>query len=232
MSRDLSLSKRTEESRDKRPSAVINFELDEIKNHFDENIMDIENQFEIIDKLDAEVDKEKIDCILRSQIVFLGSSLDFYFHEITKFGLMKIYDGIWEETTKYKNIEVKMSIVSEALRERESSEWFINFINKKYIEVTMMSWDSINSQLNLIGLNVQNIAKEAFFERDSSEKVKDKLKRRIGELYNRRNSIAHQFDRLHSDATRIEISKEIVVGFIEDIKKIVYAIHKDAKNKD
>lgn len=231
MSRDLSL-KRVEEKREKKPSQVINFELDEIKNHFDENIIDIENQFEIIDRLDDEKDKEKIDCILRSQIVFLGSSLDFYFHEITKFGLMKIYEGIWEETSKYKNIEVNMEVLSRALRETENSEWFMEFINSKYASVTMMSWDSIKTQLNLIGLKAQNIAKDAFYDRTSSEKVNDKIKRRVGELFHRRNSIAHQFDRLHSNANRIEISKEIVVEFIEDVKKIVNAVHENAKNKD
>ena len=231
MNIDLSLT-RSEESREKKPSEVINFELDEIKKHFDENIIDIENQFEIINILDSKKDKEKIDCILRSQVVFLGSSLDFYFHGITKFGLMKIYEGVWEETSKYKNIEVKMDIVSKALRETESSEWFIEFINSKYAGVTMMAWESIKSQLNLIGLNVQNVARDAFYDKDSSEKVEIKIKRRVGELFYRRNSIAHQFDRLHSDASKIEISKEIVVEFIEDVKKIVNAVHENAKKKD
>lgn len=48
----------------------------------------------------------------------------------------------------------------------------------------------------------------------------------------RRNIIAHQFDRLHSNAEKIEISKEIVVDFINNIKKFVYAVHYEAVSKN
>lgn len=230
--RDLSLSKRIEGQREKIQSNVIKFELDEIKKHFDDNISDIQNQFDIIHMLDSGKDKDKIDCILRSQIVFLGSSLDFYFHELTKFGLMKIYHGIWGETDKYNNFQVSMQVVSQALKERENSDWFIEYINKQYQNVTMMSWDSIKSQINLIGLDINSIAKNAFYKKGASEKEIDKLKRRINDLFKRRNFIAHQFDRSHNDAVKIGISTETVVEFIEDVKKIVYAVHEVALSKD
>ena len=129
--RNLNLTTRREETREKRHSRVIKFEIEQIKEHFDENISDIENQFKIIDMLDKDKDKDKIDCILRSQIVFLGSSVDFYFHEITKYGLMKIYDKVWEKTDNYKKIKINIEVVFKALEAGNDSEWFIEFIDSE-----------------------------------------------------------------------------------------------------
>ena len=91
--RNLNLTQRKLNTRDKIQPEVVKFSLDEIKKHFEDSISAIEEQFKTIDLLESK-DREKIDYILRSQIVFLGGSLDFYFHEITQFGIMQMYDEI------------------------------------------------------------------------------------------------------------------------------------------
>lgn len=230
--RNLNLTTRREEIREKRYSRVIKFEIEQIKEHFDENISDIENQFKIIDMLDKDKDKDKIDCILRSQIVFLGSSIDFYFHEITKYGLMKIYDKVWEKTDNYKKIKINIEVVFKALEAGNDSEWFIEFIDSEYRGITMMSWRSITNQIELIGLDIDEIAEKVFPNNDLiKQKKKDELKKVVTTLFKRRNFIAHQFDRRHNDAIRKDISKTEVVNFIKDIKKIVYAVHETLLEK-
>lgn len=230
--RNLNLTTRREEIREKRYSRVIKFEIEQIKEHFDENISDIENQFKIIDMLDKDKDKDKIDCILRSQIVFLGSSIDFYFHEITKYGLMKIYDKVWEKTDNYKKIKINIEVVFKALEAGNDSEWFIEFIDSEYRGITMMSWRSITNQIELIGLDIYEIAEKVFPNNDLiKQKKKDELKKVVTTLFKRRNFIAHQFDRRHNDAIRKDISKTEVVNFIKDIKKIVYAVHETLLEK-
>ena len=57
------------------------------------------------------------------------------------------------------------------------------------------------------------------------------FKRRLNELFSRRNIIAHQSDRAHTDAQVNIITKEIVQNFICDIEKIVRAIDAEARNK-
>ena len=230
--RNLNLTTRREETREKRYSRVIKFEIEQIKEHFDENISDIENQFKIIDILDKDKDKDKIDCILRSQIVFLGSSIDFYFHEITKYGLMKIYEKVWEKTDNYKKIKINIEVVFKALEAGNDSEWFIEFIDSEYRGITMMSWRSITNQIELIGLDIDEIAEKVFPNNDlTKQKKKDELKKVVTTLFKRRNFIAHQFDRRHNDAIRKDISKTEVVNFIKDIKKIVYAVHETLLEK-
>ena len=67
--RNLNLTQRKLNTRDKIQPEVVKFSLDEIKKHFEDSISDIEEQFKTIDLLESK-DREKIDYILRSQIVF------------------------------------------------------------------------------------------------------------------------------------------------------------------
>lgn len=79
--------------------------------------------------------------------------------------------------------------------------------------------------MNLLGLEVKEIADKAFYKIGETEKTINKLKRRLNELYDRRNIIAHQFDRKHSNAVKKEISECVVKEFIKDMIKIVDAIN-------
>ncbi|MCI1999538.1 MAG: hypothetical protein LKJ75_02645 [Clostridia bacterium] len=226
--RNLDLNRRAEDTRENSKSEVVKFKLDEIKQHFDDNIKAIKDQFNIAQELILEDKRQNAEDIWRSQVVFLESAFDFYLHELTKFGLYGIFEGTpgWKETDKYNNIEVKMSIVEGALSSGKDSKWFLEFINGMYSGVTMTSFESFKAQMNLIGINIMEIANEAFYVQGANEKTMDKLKRRINELYHRRNLIAHQSDREHANAKRNEISKDLVKDFVKDFEKIVNAINK------
>lgn len=229
--RNLELDPRREDTRDKVPSIIVKFELDDIKNHFDENIQYVRSQFNIATELLQNEKEEDAKNIWRSQIVFLESAFDFYLHELTKFGLMEMFVGSWEKTEKYSNLRVKMSVVDRALNAREDSDWFLEFANEFYKELTLVSYESVKDQMNLLGLSLQNIADAAFYEEGSSVKTKDKLKYCLEGLYRRRNVIAHQSGRCHANAKREEITKEEVEAYIADIEKIVEKIQVEANDK-
>lgn len=90
---------RVVEIRDKRPPRI-SFEYDSIMNRFNENIEDVVAKFYIADSITDENQKKEI---WRSQIVFLESSLDFYLHEVIKFGFIKMFNGEW---LRHKGLEV------------------------------------------------------------------------------------------------------------------------------
>lgn len=229
--RNFDLAPRQEEIREKLSPAIVKFQLNEIEEHFDENLQYIRSQFDIADELFQNGREEEARNIWSSQIVFLESAFDFYLHELTKFGLSEMFIGNWDKTKKYNNLSVRMSIVDKALNARENSGWFLEFVNEFYKEITLVSYESVKDQMNLLGLNLQEVADAAFYERDSSVKTKDKLRKALEILYCRRNMIAHQSGRRHSDAQREEVTKDMVVKFIEDIEKIVREIHKLAEQK-
>ena len=229
--RNLDLAPRQEEVREKISPVIVKFPLNEIAEHFGENLQYIRSQFTIADELFQNGRVEEAENIWSSQIVFLESAFDFYLHELTKFGLSEMFIGNWDKTKKYNNLSVRMSIVDKALNAREDSGWFLEFVNEFYKEITLVSYKSVKDQMNLLGLNLQEVADAVFYERDSSIKTRDKLRTALEVLYFRRNMIAHQSGRRHSDAQREKITKDMVEKSIEDMEKIVGEIHKLAKQK-
>lgn len=229
--RNLGLMPRSENTRDKFHTEVIRFGLDQIIQHFTETIQAIYAQFDVADEL-IEIHKAyEAENIWRAQIIFLAGALDFYMHELTKYGLCEIYSERWKRTKKYDNLQVDMKTVETALKSGEDIDWFLEYVNGYYQIMTMVSYEAVKDQLNLIGIELQSVADGAFYQRESREKTKDKLKRRLNELFDRRNIIAHQTDRKHTDAMVNNITKEIVQEFIRDTEKIVKAIDAAARRK-
>ncbi|MBW8383100.1 MAG: hypothetical protein K0M69_11345 [Youngiibacter sp.] len=229
--RDLSLSYRESDTREKRSVHVASIELSAILKHFDENMLAIESQFAIADTLvvhNVEAAKE----IWRSQIVFIESAFDFFLHEITKYGMLKIFNGEWAKTAKYNNFSIKLSEVTEAIKNPENASWLTNNINTSIASLTFMSSESFKDQMNLIGVPFAKIADSAFAERGSSISPQVKLKTILDELYKRRNKIAHQSDREHISSNRLDIEKEFVVESIGNIKVIVISLLQQISEKD
>lgn len=226
---DFELSKRKENQRNKNAEEVIRFSLSEIMLHFDDAIAIIERQYSIADELmlqDKELDAKNI---WRAQVVFLSSALDFYMHEIAKFVLANMFDARIGATEKYGNIMIPMRIFEDALITGEGSYLFLEYINQVYSSVTMVSYGEIKEILKLIGIDASQIANDAFYKRGSVEKPIKKMEERLDRLYYRRNRIAHQTDRKHTNAQTEDITKAQVEEFISDIKRIVKAIDKEVR---
>ncbi|MDE6055883.1 MAG: hypothetical protein K2G55_19485, partial [Lachnospiraceae bacterium] len=132
----------------------------------------------------------------------------------------------------YKNIQISMERIEIALKSGGDVDWFLEYINHYYQVITMVSFDSVKDQFNLLGIDLAAVADGAFYQRDGEEKTKDKLKRRLNELFNRRNIIAHQTDRKHTNAQIMSIEEGIVQDYISDIEKIVKSIDTEIRKKE
>lgn len=229
--RNLDLAIRNEDTREKFHTEVIRFELNQIMQHFTESVQAIYTQFELADELISAGKINEGENIWRAQIIFLTSAFDFYMHELTKYGLCEIYDENWERTEKYSNLQVGMKTIEIALKSGEDIDWFLEYINDYYKAITMVSYESVKDQLNLLGIDLKKVADRAFYNRGEREKTRVKLRRRLNELFSRRNIIAHQSDRAHADAQVKNITKEIVQDFMDDIQRIVNSINEEVMNK-
>ena len=229
--RNLDLAIRNEDTREKFHTEVIRFELNQIMQHFTEFVQAIYTQFELADELISAGKINEGENIWRAQIIFLTSAFDFYMHELTKYGLCEIYDENWERTEKYSNLQVGMKTIEIALKSGEDIDWFLEYINDYYKAITMVSYESVKDQLNLLGIDLKKFADRAFYNRGEREKTRVKLRRRLNELFSRRNIIAHQSDRAHADAQVKNITKEIVQDFMDDIQRIVNSINEEVMNK-
>lgn len=166
--RNLDLATRNEDTRDKFHTRVIRFELDQIRQHFAETVQAINAQFDVADELLKSGKEIEGENIWRAQIIFLASAFDFYMHELTKYGMCEIYNENWERTNKYENLQVNMKVIEVALKSGEDIDWFLEFINGYYRTITMVSYESVRDQLNLLGIKLAHVADGAFFQRGAS----------------------------------------------------------------
>lgn len=221
--RNLELRPREEGTRDKAKIPVVRFPLDKITEHFQENISAVPGAVCRGGGAGPGREDRRGRKYLAFPDRFPGKRLDFFMHELTKYGLCEIHAGSWNSTVKYENIMVHMGVVEAAMRDRDSDAWFLDFINDTYGTVTMASWDTVKDQISLLGMDVMQIAKDAFWEQGSSEKPRSKDEAPVNSLFQRRNMIAHQSDRLHADAQKEPISRETVRSLLQMWRRIVAA---------
>ena len=230
--RDLTLTPRVEDIRDKQPGvSVIEFDLAQIKERFDNNLDSIRKQFDIAESLKAEGKIEECETVWRSQVVFLESALDFYIHEVSKYGMLNIFSGNWEKTEKYNNYQVPMKYVEEGFKNPESKAWLLQYLNERFSTEVYLSADTMKNQLNLLGLFFEPVMEKAFPKPSTPDSSYREGRKVVKELFGRRNQIAHQTDRKHNDATQNTISKEYVEQCFADISAIANSIQAIAIEK-
>ena len=223
MARNLDLAARTENIREQRP-APTQFDLDQIKAHFDESISAVEKQYEISDELFSEGKLDEAKTILRSQIVLAEGVLDFLIHEISKYGLYHMYEGSWEKSERYPNFSIQMRQFEIAMSAPDSKEWFFEFSNDRFSRDVFLAEDNMKDQLNLVGVSFSDVMQEAF-PMDNQEQSIKYGKEVIKALFARRNAIAHQNDRSHASAEQADITKSFVQDRLAEVKAIGNAIY-------
>lgn len=222
MNRDLTLKPRKEGVRDKQKGTqIIEYDLTMIKQHFDESLSIIKEQFEIADSMIKSGDNDKAEYIWRAQIVFLESILDFYIHELSKYAMIAMYSNKWEKSDKYKNFMIPMKSLEECIENQESNMWLLETVNIKFSREVYLGYESMKDQVNLIGLNFMDILQTTFESAEAGKMI-------IRKLFDRRNQISHQLDRKHTTAEQENITREFVLENIQNIEKLVSNIHNAA----
>ena len=205
---------RKEDSRKKRSVRLI-VKIFDVRTHFNENIKDVEAKFELAQR-EAKSDLHSAEEIWRSQVVFLESSLDFYIHEVVKYGFLKIFNGDWEETAQSRNFRLRfpllMKMYKDAGTAAQSLSDEIDEINR---ENCFLNFDNMQNNLKMVGL-----------------KIEGRYKPFVNELYGRRNKIAHQSNRIPGSAEKCVIKEADVKNYIKKVKEIVSSIDKQVKENN
>ncbi len=191
----------------------ISTDLSKIQDDFDINIKNVENKFALTDAL-KNGNLSSAEDIWRSQIVFLDSTLDFYIHEITKYGMSKIINDEWETTYDFKKYKVSMEFAKTIINSPENLSLFLEEIDKINQRLCFMYSENIKQQLKLIGVSVS-------FNNDEVATINN--------LYKRRNEIAHQAD--CTNGTKNSITEADVKNFIDCVKKLQTKIQEAVKSK-
>ena len=163
--------------------------------------------------------------LLRAQIVMIVSALDHYIHEITRVGMLEVYDGERSRTGAFLRFQVTLDAAMKGIS--ESSEngngWLDTEIRERHgylafqrpdniaDAVRLFSscelWPSVAAQLNL---------------------TPDDVKNRLRAIINRRNQIAHEADLDPSypgTGSRWPISPSDIANTLDFILDVCEAIH-------
>lgn len=222
------------------PVAVaVQFSLDEIKQHFDADLKNVESLGNAIElcknsQSNDQEQQEQVQTILRSQIVLAVAALDFYLHEIGKYCLLKMFRKEWDKSEQYSKIVISVDTFEHALDYDISVtvyDYFFNEIinnnNNNFSYKNFTSSEKIKQHLELTGLNFNKVMKQAF-PKESPNNYRNVLHN----LFQRRNQIAHQVDREHSNAEQAYLNEADAEKYVNDVKSIAEAIYKQAQEKD
>lgn len=224
-------------SRDQRKPDEIKVEgLSVIDTRFKEAMNDVQGLSKIYEKL-SEEDKENeinndvknsLQELLRSQILLMESALDLYMHEVSKFGISKIFNNHphWPKTTMFRNYKVSLGSLKEVYDGKKDSKSMANMIANMLQYSSYMKFDSIIQQLIMIGVI------------NSDEQIPSDIEAfrpTITALNDRRNIIAHASDRdfkkdFRGRKQKIEYSE--VQHFYTELKKFEGVIQTYIVNKD
>lgn len=224
LSKNLSLNKRKEDCRLPSQPVVKKFDISEIHQHFLDSIKKVEDLTSIYKKLNEE-------SILGAQIVFLDSAFDFFMHEITKFCLSEMFEQNWDRTSQYSNLKINLNQLHKILDGEDRNEIFLECINSMYQSVSIISYESIQKQFSLLGIDCKKVACKCF-KKDNKNQSKVALGQFFDCLYSKRNCIAHQSSRSHLDATIKSFSPEFLSEAIVTTTNVVKTIVEEIEHKN
>lgn len=198
----------------------ITFSLDEIYKHFTDSVTEVTSYSTLSESIKD--DRVLADNLLRSQIVMLCSSFDFYMHELIKVIMRYMFKGKWEKTGDYIELVGKMN-------EDVTEEKIIEAANKKFNKDSFYNkWPVSNCLFTMLGFKKDEVIKNSNLVRGITTEYN--FNKALQDFAERRNDIAHQYDRNLLTADIVPIDGTTVKKALDDIVKIVTSINTVANN--
>ncbi len=161
--------------------------------------------------------------LLRAQIVMIASALDHYIHEITRVGMLEVYDGVRPQTNAFLRFQVTMNATMTGISKPSENDWFDREIRDKHGHQAFQHPDNIANAVRLFS------SCELWRSVASELNLTDQdIKNRIRAIVNRRNQIVHEADLDPSypgTGNRWPISPSDVTSASDFIQNVCEAIH-------
>ena len=228
------INSRKVSSKEQRVPSELKIEgLETIQSRFDEAMKDIKGLSNIYKRLSSEdsIDestKTSLQELLRSQVLLMESALDLYMHEVSKYGIGKMFNNHphWPETCSFRDYKVTLGNLKDVYYGKRNARDMANIISNMLQYSSYMKFDAIIEQLVMIGVIAQA---------DSIPNDISLFRPVITELSERRNIIAHASDRdFKRDflGRKQKIEEAEVVHFYEELIKFVSVVQSYVKKKD
>ena len=161
--------------------------------------------------------------LLRAQIVMMVSALDHYIHEITRVGMLEIYDGTRPQTHAFLRFRVAMGAAMDGFSKPGENEWFDIEIRKRHGYQAFQHPDNIANAVRLF--SSCELWRSVALELNLTDQD---VKNRLRAIVNRRNQIVHEADldpSIPGSMNRWSISSVDVTSALDFIQDVCEAIH-------
>ena len=161
--------------------------------------------------------------LLRAQIVMIVSALDHYIHEITRVGMLEVYDGVRPQTNAFLRFQVPMGAAMDGISKPSENEWFDIEIRERHGYQAFQHPDNIANAVRLF--SSRELWRSVASELNLSEQD---VKNRLRAIVNRRNQIVHEADldpSIPGSMNRWSISSADVTSALDFIQDVCEAIH-------
>lgn len=161
--------------------------------------------------------------ILRAEIVLAVSALDFLVHELTRLGMLEVYEGTRTPTNAYLKFQAPMRLVQDGISTPKDNSWLDEAIQERHGWLSFQEPDKITKA-------IRNISEVKLWQEVGGILGMEaaEVKKRLKLIVERRNKIAHEAD---MDPTlpgrRSPISERLVqdsVDFIEAVGEAIYEV--------
>ncbi len=148
--------------------------------------------------------------ILRSELVLAVSAFDFFIHEITRIGMLEIYQGYRLQTTAFLRFTVSLDQVLIGMQDPEKTQWLVESIIKQ------MSWQSFQHP-DKVADAIRHISTIRLWDEVGNQlgMPAQQVKHRLDIIVDRRNKIAHQADMEH-ERTGLDELLDIDAAMVDD----------------
>ncbi len=161
--------------------------------------------------------------ILRAEIVLAVSALDYFIHEIVRFGILEIYNGVRPVTKTYQKIRVPLAQAQAGMVKALSAQWLEDFIREDHGWKSFQHPDNIADAIRLI--SDVNLWKEVGQKMGHNASY---IKTELKAIVERRNKIAHEADMDYTLIGRrwpiTENDVTHVVDFISELGETIYTV--------
>lgn len=161
--------------------------------------------------------------LLRAQIVMIVSALDYYIHEITRVGMLEVYDSTRPQTDAFLRFQVTMSGAMKGISKSIENEWLDTEIREKHGYQAFQHPDNIANAVRLF--SSCELWRSVALELNLNDQD---VKSRLRAIVNRRNQIAHEADvdpSYPETGNRWPIAPADVTSALDFIQDVCEAIH-------
>jgi len=161
--------------------------------------------------------------LLRAQIVMIVSALDLYIHEITRIGMLEVYNKKRPQTDAFLRFQVTLESAIQGISNPGVSEWLDTEIRERHSHLSFQDPDNIADAIRRFSSCAlwQSVATQLNLD------VQD-VKNQLRAIVKRRNQIVHEADldpTYPGTVTLWPISPEDVTNTLDFIQNICVAIH-------